>query len=293
MRCAGRVAKRKVCAGIGVGKTFEGPPHQRGLRQGPVPAPRPARGLSMRGEALLHRGNSRVVGWRAEPVPLVGFAPEASGEKYARASAANGMCGCCSCVGSKCDGIGAASQWQRVFGCVLKAGSRVDRFLPWLCPGNFRRVKEAGRRVLRPCRNHQGTFGRHCCSAISGNAVIARQPCRFSRVCRFSKDLPLPHLARQQRDQTAAAPPLGPQRQHPRLIGLTGNAREIHKMTSAYKVYYAKSEPAKAADRGIDHTGYMYLISRDGRYLGFFPPGTSAARMVDVIRPLVEEERHL
>ena len=80
---------------------------------------------------------------------------------------------------------------------------------------------------------------------------------------------------------------------HPRLIGLTGDARQIRKLTSAYKVYYAKTEPAKAADRGIDHTGYMYLIGRDGRYLGFFPPGTSAARMVDVIRPLVEEERHL
>ena len=80
---------------------------------------------------------------------------------------------------------------------------------------------------------------------------------------------------------------------HPRLIGLTGDARQIRKLTGAYKVYFAKTEPAKASDRGIDHTGYMYLIGRDGQYLGFFPPGTSAARMVDVIRPLVEEERHL
>ena len=80
---------------------------------------------------------------------------------------------------------------------------------------------------------------------------------------------------------------------HPRLIGLTGDARQIRKLTGAYKVYFAKAEPAKASDRGIDHTGYMYLIGRDGQYIGFFPPGTSAARMVDVIRPLVEEERHL
>ena len=74
---------------------------------------------------------------------------------------------------------------------------------------------------------------------------------------------------------------------HPRLIGLTGDARQIRKLTSAYKVYFAKAEPAKAADRGIEHTGYMYLMGRDGRYLGFFPPGTSADRMVDVIRPLI------
>ncbi len=68
---------------------------------------------------------------------------------------------------------------------------------------------------------------------------------------------------------------------------------KLAELTGAYKVYFAKAEPAKASDRGIDHTGYMYLIGRDGQYIGFFPPGTSAARMVDVIRPLVEEERHL
>ena len=26
-------------------------------------------------------------------------------------------------------------------------------------------------------------------------------------------------------------------------------------------------------------------MGRDGRYLGFFPPGTSADRMVEIIRP--------
>jgi cytochrome oxidase Cu insertion factor (SCO1/SenC/PrrC family) len=72
---------------------------------------------------------------------------------------------------------------------------------------------------------------------------------------------------------------------HPRLIGLTGDARQIRKLTSAYKVYYAKTKPAEPADRGIDHTGYIYLMGRDGNYLGFFPPGTSADRMVEIIRP--------
>jgi cytochrome oxidase Cu insertion factor (SCO1/SenC/PrrC family) len=71
---------------------------------------------------------------------------------------------------------------------------------------------------------------------------------------------------------------------HPGLIGLTGDARQIKRLASAYKVYYAKAEPAKASDRGIDHTGYVYLMARDGGYLGFFPPGTSAERMLAVIR---------
>jgi len=75
---------------------------------------------------------------------------------------------------------------------------------------------------------------------------------------------------------------------HPSLIGLTGDASQIRKLTSAYKVYYAKTQPSRPLDPGIDHTGYVYLMGRDGEYLGFFPPGTSVDRMADAIRPLVE-----
>jgi cytochrome oxidase Cu insertion factor (SCO1/SenC/PrrC family) len=77
---------------------------------------------------------------------------------------------------------------------------------------------------------------------------------------------------------------------HPRLIGLTGSADAIRKAADAYKVYYAKVDPdsGKADDGGtytVDHTAYIYLMDRDGNYLGFFPPGTSADRMVEIVRP--------
>jgi cytochrome oxidase Cu insertion factor (SCO1/SenC/PrrC family) len=78
---------------------------------------------------------------------------------------------------------------------------------------------------------------------------------------------------------------------HPRLIGLTGDTRQIRKLTSAYKVYYAKTEPAKPLDRGIDHTAFIYLMDLDGRYLGFFPPGTPVARVVEVIRQRLAADR--
>jgi len=71
---------------------------------------------------------------------------------------------------------------------------------------------------------------------------------------------------------------------HPRLIGLTGSADAIRKVADAYKVYYAKV-PQDAGDYTVDHTAYIYLMDRDGNYLGFFPPGTSADRMVEIIRP--------
>jgi protein SCO1/2 len=71
---------------------------------------------------------------------------------------------------------------------------------------------------------------------------------------------------------------------HPRLIGLTGDVNQIRKVTRAYKVYYAKSQPSRPLDAGIDHTGYVYLMDREGGYVGFFPPGTSADRMLETIR---------
>ena len=81
---------------------------------------------------------------------------------------------------------------------------------------------------------------------------------------------------------------------HPRLIGLTGSLDAIRKTADAYKVYYAKVDPPKG-DSGyytVDHTAYIYLMDREGNYLGFFPPGTSADRMVEIIRPRLGETAH-
>ena len=69
---------------------------------------------------------------------------------------------------------------------------------------------------------------------------------------------------------------------HPRLIGLTGDPREIKRVALSYKVYYGK-----AGGTQIDHSSVVYLIDAQGRYAGFFPPGTPADRMVEVIRPML------
>jgi len=82
---------------------------------------------------------------------------------------------------------------------------------------------------------------------------------------------------------------------HPRLIGLTGSAEAIRKAADAYKVYYAKLDPPEenAKEGGgyytVDHTAFIYLMDRDGNYLGFFPPGTTPDRMAEIIRPRLAE----
>jgi cytochrome oxidase Cu insertion factor (SCO1/SenC/PrrC family) len=70
---------------------------------------------------------------------------------------------------------------------------------------------------------------------------------------------------------------------HPRLLGLTGDAAHIRDAARAYRVYYAKVVIDGAAEYTIDHSGFIYLMDRDGKYLGFFPPGTPADRMAAVI----------
>jgi protein SCO1/2 len=72
---------------------------------------------------------------------------------------------------------------------------------------------------------------------------------------------------------------------HPRMIGLTGSTRQIRDGARAYKVYFAKTTPGIRADPSVDHSSLVFVIGSDGRYIGYFPPGTSTDRMVEVLRP--------
>jgi cytochrome oxidase Cu insertion factor (SCO1/SenC/PrrC family) len=69
---------------------------------------------------------------------------------------------------------------------------------------------------------------------------------------------------------------------HPRLIGLTGSVEEIRRVALAFKVYYGKY-PTDSPDYVVDHSSFVYLIDGAGKYIGFFPPGTMADRMIEMI----------
>jgi cytochrome oxidase Cu insertion factor (SCO1/SenC/PrrC family) len=72
---------------------------------------------------------------------------------------------------------------------------------------------------------------------------------------------------------------------HPRLVGLGGSEAAVRKAADAYRVFFRKVPIGANGDYGIDHAAFIYLMDRQGGYLGFFPPGTSASRMAEVIRP--------
>ena len=73
---------------------------------------------------------------------------------------------------------------------------------------------------------------------------------------------------------------------HPRLLGLTGSAEAVQSATDAYRVYYKRVDfDHSDGYYTVDHSAFIYLMDRDGKYLGFFPPGTPAEKMVEMIRP--------
>lgn len=71
---------------------------------------------------------------------------------------------------------------------------------------------------------------------------------------------------------------------HHSLVGLTGSPEEIRKVANAYKAFYAKVPGERSGEYSIDHAGVIYLIGRDGEYLGFMPPQTSPDRLTEVLR---------
>jgi len=70
---------------------------------------------------------------------------------------------------------------------------------------------------------------------------------------------------------------------HPQFVGLTGEPAAIRKTALAYKTFFARHRTA-SPDYPVDHTGFVYLVGKDGRYRGFLPPGSSPQEIGDALR---------
>lgn len=71
---------------------------------------------------------------------------------------------------------------------------------------------------------------------------------------------------------------------HRSFVALTGSADEIRKVANSYKAFYTKVQDQQSADYSIDHTGVIYLMGRNGEYLGFMPPQTNPDRLTEILR---------
>lgn len=69
----------------------------------------------------------------------------------------------------------------------------------------------------------------------------------------------------------------------PSLLALRGTNEETRRIATAYKVYYEKRRIADGSYL-VDHAAFTFLLDREGHYVAFFPPGTSAERMATMVR---------
>lgn len=74
-----------------------------------------------------------------------------------------------------------------------------------------------------------------------------------------------------------------------RFVALRGSETETRRIATLYKTYYQKVRPSGSRTYVIDHTAFVYLIDRAGRYVAFFPPGTMPERMHVMVREALEQ----
>ncbi|RDJ26970.1 SCO family protein [Bosea caraganae] len=69
----------------------------------------------------------------------------------------------------------------------------------------------------------------------------------------------------------------------PRIVGLTGSQADIDATVKAYRAY-AKKVPQKDGDYTMDHTALVYLMDKNGGFVGSFnieqPPAQAAAELL-------------
>jgi cytochrome oxidase Cu insertion factor (SCO1/SenC/PrrC family) len=68
----------------------------------------------------------------------------------------------------------------------------------------------------------------------------------------------------------------------PGLIALTGSAESVKQAARAYKVYYKKNGEDK--NYLIDHSGFIYLMDKEGNYLAHFPHNATPDKIVTAIQ---------
>lgn len=70
---------------------------------------------------------------------------------------------------------------------------------------------------------------------------------------------------------------------HPSLVALTGAPDRIGEAARAYKVYVSKGK-ATGDDYLVDHSSYLFLMGRDGRYAQHFLPNATPEAIVAAIK---------
>ncbi len=75
----------------------------------------------------------------------------------------------------------------------------------------------------------------------------------------------------------------------PSIIGLTGTPEQIKAVESAYKVYASKLENEDMpGGYNVDHSGFMYLMDKNAKYVKHFTYNAEATKMASDIKASID-----
>lgn len=70
------------------------------------------------------------------------------------------------------------------------------------------------------------------------------------------------------------------------IVGLSGSPGAIAQAARGYRVYYARHDE-KGGDYSMDHSGFVYLMDKQGRFVSVFTPETTPDEVASELRKLV------
>lgn len=75
---------------------------------------------------------------------------------------------------------------------------------------------------------------------------------------------------------------------HSGIVGLSGSKDALDNAAAAYKVYAARAQGEPADDNyQMNHSGYIYLMDRDGRYIQHYPHNIGVDELTDAMVRLI------
>jgi cytochrome oxidase Cu insertion factor (SCO1/SenC/PrrC family) len=75
---------------------------------------------------------------------------------------------------------------------------------------------------------------------------------------------------------------------HPRMIGLTGSAEEIERVTRQYGAFYAPV-PQGGGNYAVDHSGFILLMGPEGEYVTHFESNVRADELAEELERRVTQ----
>ncbi|MDX2144334.1 MAG: SCO family protein [Rhodospirillaceae bacterium] len=71
---------------------------------------------------------------------------------------------------------------------------------------------------------------------------------------------------------------------HPRFVALTGTPDQVRKAADVYRVYFQKAKEEVPGEYMMEHSGFIYFMDREGRYVTHFRAETTPEQIAARVR---------